>query len=243
MAWKEVLTEDHEAASDPHPSYQLERLTTKGDILTYSTVDTRLGVGGNYKVLMASSSQATGLIWASIPAVIHHSVTLQSISNDSSEQVIMTQTIPAGAMGTAGAITCLLQGDYENSSGGGATLQFKVKFGMVGMLTTLWDDTTASFSSNASKAPWYLNFTLHNVDSQTAQNGGGLFVIGTQTAATTGLGDISSDEIEATSPMTFAPGTEDTLTNEMVLEVTMQHSAANPLVILRKMISLATLIV
>lgn len=39
-------------------------LTTKGDLYTYSTSDTRLGVGTNNHVLTADSAQATGLKWA-----------------------------------------------------------------------------------------------------------------------------------------------------------------------------------
>ena len=39
-------------------------LTTKGDLYTYSTSDTRLGVGANGTVLTADSAEATGLKWA-----------------------------------------------------------------------------------------------------------------------------------------------------------------------------------
>jgi hypothetical protein len=39
-------------------------LTTKGDLYTFSTSDTRLGVGANGTVLTAASGQATGLEWA-----------------------------------------------------------------------------------------------------------------------------------------------------------------------------------
>ena len=38
-------------------------LTTKGDLYTFSTSDTRLGVGANNTVLTADSAQATGLKW------------------------------------------------------------------------------------------------------------------------------------------------------------------------------------
>lgn len=39
-------------------------LTTKGDLYTYSTSDTRLGVGANGTFLSADSAEATGLKWA-----------------------------------------------------------------------------------------------------------------------------------------------------------------------------------
>jgi hypothetical protein len=39
-------------------------LTTKGDLFTFSTVDARLGVGTNGQTLVADSTEATGLKWA-----------------------------------------------------------------------------------------------------------------------------------------------------------------------------------
>lgn len=43
-------------------------LTTKGDLYTYSTTDTRLGVGTNGQALLADSTTATGLKWGSVAA-------------------------------------------------------------------------------------------------------------------------------------------------------------------------------
>jgi hypothetical protein len=41
-------------------------LTTKGDLFTYSSVNTRLGVGTNGQVLTADSTEATGLKWSTV---------------------------------------------------------------------------------------------------------------------------------------------------------------------------------
>src|SRR3989344_2415469 len=41
-------------------------LTTKGDVLVYSTANTRLPVGTNSQALIADSAQTTGLRWATI---------------------------------------------------------------------------------------------------------------------------------------------------------------------------------
>lgn len=43
-------------------------LTTKGDIITYSTTPIRLAVGANNTVLTADSTQAAGIKWAAVSA-------------------------------------------------------------------------------------------------------------------------------------------------------------------------------
>lgn len=45
-------------------------LTTKGDLYTFSTSDTRIGVGANNTVLTADSAEATGLKWAAPSAAL-----------------------------------------------------------------------------------------------------------------------------------------------------------------------------
>ena len=77
-------------------------LTTKGDLYTYSTTDTRIGVGANDTVLTADSSTATGLKWAtpaaggmtliSTTTLTGSTVTLSSIPQTYNELVIYVES-------------------------------------------------------------------------------------------------------------------------------------------------------
>ena len=62
-------------------------LTTKGDLYTFSTSDTRLGVGANGTVLTAASGEATGLEWAA-PASGSTFAGVQLTASDSGSQTI-----------------------------------------------------------------------------------------------------------------------------------------------------------
>lgn len=67
-------------------------LTTKGDLFTFSTIPTRLGVGSNDQVLIADSSTATGLKWGSAATADNY------------------QLINAGGTATTGAATITVSG-------------------------------------------------------------------------------------------------------------------------------------
>jgi hypothetical protein len=92
-------------------------LTTKGDLYTYSTTDTRIGVGANDTVLTADSSTATGLKWAAPAGASQdftllnaggtaltgaQTITVSGISGKNEILVVITNASSASASSTFG---------------------------------------------------------------------------------------------------------------------------------------------
>ena len=106
-------------------------LTTKGDLYTFSTSDTRIGVGANGTTLVADSSEATGLKWAaptgaSLPTFSAHSTTDQSLTNNTWTKVLYpTEEFDTDSNFASSRFTPTVAGYYQLSTsvkmeGGGA---------------------------------------------------------------------------------------------------------------------------
>lgn len=123
-------------------------------------------------------------------------------------------TITGGDMGTTGVMRVRMMG---TSSGAGATRTVRIRVKLGG--TTIYDDTTVTY---ATTAPWYMELHIANVGDAAIQRTGGFFLIGAPTA-TTGSGDLRTDEIISTTPI-YATSTINTASDQ-TFEVTAQLSS------------------
>lgn len=90
----------------------LSPMTTKGDIETYSTLPVRLGVGANGAVLMADSTQTTGLKWlAAINARYFSSTT--TITSSLATITYATKDYDSNNAYSAGTFTIPNAGKYQ----------------------------------------------------------------------------------------------------------------------------------
>ena len=143
-------------ASDQTP------LTTKGDLFTFSTLDTRIGVGANNTVLTADSAEATGLKWATPPAggmtlistttLTGSSVTISSIPGTYKNLVLQFRNVRAGS---DGGIRVRVNGDsgtrYRTYGDAGNNL------GGASFNATEWTSEYGGNSSNdSSSANWII---------------------------------------------------------------------------------------
>jgi len=118
-------------------------LTTKGDLYTYSTTDTRLGVGANDTVLTADSSTATGLKWAAAAAV-----GLQVFSAHDSK----SSGVDAGTFTSGGWRTRTINTELQNTitSASLASNQITLPAG-----TFYLDASAPAFQTSSNNLRWY----------------------------------------------------------------------------------------
>lgn len=104
-------------------------VTTKGDVFTFSTIPTRLGVGANNTVLTADSSTSTGLKWAAPAGGGLKSYTLLNaggttltgaqtitVSGISNQQAILIELFNASSASASSNIYIRLNTDSTNGN-------------------------------------------------------------------------------------------------------------------------------
>lgn len=164
-------------------------LTTKGDLLTYSTAETRLPVGNNGESLVADSSTSTGLKWAKSGNFIGCRVTKttpnQSISNNTSTNVTFDaetydtdsfhsntvnntkMTIPAGL---GGYYRITLNIGWDTNSSGRRTISIKRNGSSIIALAEATPATGVYLTFNVSTT-YYLSAT-DTIEAEVYQSSG-----------------------------------------------------------------------
>lgn len=150
-------------------------VTTKGDVFTFSTIPTRLGVGANDTVLTADSSTATGLKW-SAPA--SGGMTLLSTTTMSSASTISISSIS----GSYTNLCVVGYGIYASS----ATGECKIRFNSTStyLIYNVWHQSTTFTNENNGDIKGTIDYPLPS----TSDNGAWSFVLNIYDYANTSNG-------------------------------------------------------
>lgn len=101
----------------------------------------------------------------------------------------------------------------------------------------MYDDTTIALAANAARYPFIIDFILFPKNSTSSQGVSGSIWIGLPGGATTGIGDISTDELRALTPFVGANASENS-TTALDLKVTVTHATNNASLSARKLYSI-----
>jgi hypothetical protein len=161
--------------------------------------------------------------WTQFVGVLDRQVTQNDVNNTAAETTLYSFSVPANVLDTQKALRLKMWGDFLNTTGAGATVRVRVKFGA----TTHWDDTSGSLTTNATRHPWEMEVLIGNQNATNVQAIGGRFLMSPVTA-NVGIGDLATIPASTTGAVAsfYATGAIDT-TAARTLEVTVQLSASS----------------
>lgn len=150
------------------------------------------------------------------------------VTSTVTETDVLNYSVPANALGANGTLRVHFQGDYLGIAAAASSLRIRVYFGS----TTLYDDTSAVITTNASRRPFFLRLLLVNQNATNDQSGGGYVNLGAPGGATTGVGDLQTAPFFHT-PIVFADAAVST-TSAQTFRISIMHSQNSPNVSFRR---------
>lgn len=144
------------------------------------------------------------------------------VENSTSELDLWTYLVPGNTLGTTNALHVRIVGSLFNNSGGTVTYTMRWKYGA----TTLFSDTYPTLAASATRRPIDFDIIFAANGSTSSQVFGGYMMLSVATAATTGTGDLATDEQQGISPIEGGTSSVDS-TSDQTLKLTLQMSSAN----------------
>jgi hypothetical protein len=164
--WVTVAGDGAQGPAGPAGASATTVVTTKGDLLTYSTTAARLGVGANGTVLTADSAEATGVKWAT-PA---GGKVLQVVYNSYNLGVTTTSTslVDTGLSATitpTSATSKILVIVSQNGCGKNATTSGRLTLAILRSSTVLQYLTDVAGYTNDSSINYFNNVSGTYLDA------------------------------------------------------------------------------
>ena len=165
--------------------------------------------------------------------ILDTQVTENDIVNTTTETDLLSYSVPGDTLGEFGSLRVTIIADYLNNHTSTSTVTLKIKYGA----TTMYQDVTIAFPvSQAARYPVILSFILSSKGATNSQSLSGTLLYGSTGGATTGIGNLASDETNATTPFTGANASEDS-TAAKTLAVTITHGTQNSNISFRRLYS------
>lgn len=166
------------------------------------------------------------------PVVLSVDPVENDIVNTVTETNLFSYTVAANALGTTHALRVIISCDYFNNSAANRTVILKIIYGT----TTMYQDTSDVIAILSSRRPVMIDFYFYPRNANNSQGVAGMISISNTGLATTGFGDLGTDEVLVETPFVGANASEDSTTS-LVLKVTATHSVADANLSIRKLYS------
>jgi hypothetical protein len=150
---------------------------------------------------------------------IGRDVSAHTLNNSATTTSIYSCKVPANSLGTDGILRTRILGEYWHDVGAAAS--FNLRIGL--STTTMYQDTTATFTASATSRPVFMQLDLVNNGATNSQVLGGKMEVGAP-GATTGQGDAAT---AATVDVVIRGTAAVDTTSDSTFDVFIAHSTAS----------------